>query len=46
MRSVAQTSSALGSLAALLSDEGERTEGDAMVTVPSADLRISGIVIV
>ncbi len=54
MRSLAQTSSALDSLAALLPDEAERLEGDAgrggeserVVTVAPADLRVGDVVIV
>jgi Cu2+-exporting ATPase len=46
MRSLAQTSSALDSLAALLPDEAERVEGDAVVTVAPADLRVGDVVIV
>ncbi|MDN5688504.1 MAG: heavy metal translocating P-type ATPase [Brachybacterium sp.] len=38
MRSLAQTSSALDSLAALLPDEAERIEGDEIVTVSPSDL--------
>lgn len=46
MRSLAQTSSALDSLAALLPDEAERVEGDDVVTVSPADLRRGDVVIV
>ncbi len=46
MRSLAQTSSALDSLAALLPDEAERVEGDQVVTVAPADLRVGDIVVV
>ncbi|WP_431797712.1 heavy metal translocating P-type ATPase [Microbacterium kunmingense] len=46
MRSLAQTTSALDSLAALLPDEAERVEGDQTVTVAPADLRIGDIVVV
>ncbi|MDZ8173259.1 heavy metal translocating P-type ATPase [Microbacterium xanthum] len=46
MRSLAQTSSALDSLAALLPDEAERVEGDETVTVSPADLKVGDIVIV
>ncbi len=49
MRSLAQTSSALDSLAALLPDEAERVEGDAgrdIVTVAPSDLRLGDVVIV
>lgn len=46
MRSLAQTSSALDSLAALLPDEAERVEGDQIVRVSPADLRVGDIVLV
>jgi Cu2+-exporting ATPase len=46
MRSLAQTTNALDSLAALLPDEAERVDGDATVTVAPADLRIGDIVVV
>ncbi|KHO25181.1 heavy metal translocating P-type ATPase [Mycolicibacterium setense] len=50
MRSLAQTTSALDSLAALLPDEAERVEGDGdaeqVVTVAPADLRVGDLVIV
>ncbi|MET1042557.1 MAG: heavy metal translocating P-type ATPase [Microbacteriaceae bacterium] len=46
MRSLAQTSTALESLAALLPDEAERIEGDQIVTVPPAELRVGDLVIV
>jgi len=46
MRSLAQTSSALDSLAALLPDEAERVEGDQIVTVAPADLRVGDVVVV
>ncbi|WP_106819481.1 heavy metal translocating P-type ATPase [Janibacter massiliensis] len=46
MRSLAQTTSALDSLAALLPDEAERVEGDDVVTVAPADLRVGDVVIV
>ena len=46
MRSLAQTSSALDSLAALLPDEAERIEGDQIVTVAPADLRTGDLVLV
>ena len=46
MRSLAQTSSALDSLAALLPDEAERVEGDGIVTVAPSDLRVGDVVIV
>ena len=46
MRSLAQTTSALDSLAALLPDEAERIDGDDVVTVAPSDLRVGDIVIV
>jgi Cu2+-exporting ATPase len=46
MRSLAQTSSALDSLAALLPDEAEKVEGDRIVTVAPADLAIGDVVVV
>jgi Cu2+-exporting ATPase len=46
MRSLAQTMSALDSLAALLPDEAERVTGDGTETVAPADLRIDDVVIV
>lgn len=50
MRSLAQTTSALDWLAALLPDEAERVEGDGdaeqVVTVAPADLRVGDLVIV
>ncbi|MFF2372144.1 heavy metal translocating P-type ATPase [Agromyces sp. NPDC058110] len=46
MRSLAQTSSALESLAALLPDEAERIEGDAVVAVAPSDLVVGDLVIV
>lgn len=46
MRSLAQTTSALDSLAALLPDEAERVEGDDVVKVDPADLRVGDLVIV
>ncbi len=46
MRSIAQTSSALDSLAALLPDEAERVEGDAVVTVAPGELRVGDVVVV
>ncbi|MEW2479709.1 heavy metal translocating P-type ATPase [Mycobacterium sp. NPDC049093] len=50
MRSLAQTTSALDSLAALLPDEAERVEGDddseQVVTVAPSDLRVGDLVIV
>jgi Cu2+-exporting ATPase len=46
MRSLAQTSSALDSLAALLPDEAERVEGDGVITVAPSELRVGDVVIV
>ena len=46
MRSLAQTSSALDSLAALLPDEAELVEGDEVVTVAPADLEVGDVVVV
>ncbi|AWR21965.1 heavy metal translocating P-type ATPase [Aurantimicrobium photophilum] len=46
MRSLAQTTSALDSLAALLPDEAERVEGDEIVKVAPAELAVGDIVIV
>ncbi|MEV0690096.1 heavy metal translocating P-type ATPase [Streptomyces sp. NPDC050388] len=46
MRSLAQTSSALDSLAALLPDEAERIEGDTVVVVAPSELRLGDVVIV
>jgi P-type Cu2+ transporter len=46
MRSLAQTTSALDSLAALLPDEAERVVGDGVETVPPSDLGVDDIVIV
>lgn len=46
MRSLAQTTSALDSLAALLPDEAERVEGDQIVKVAPADLAVGDIVVV
>jgi len=46
MRSLAQTTSALDSLAALLPDEAERVEGDDVVTVAPAELAVGDVVIV
>ncbi len=46
MRSLAQTSSALDSLAALLPDEAERLVGDVTETVAPSELRLGDIVIV
>ncbi|MHC5794863.1 heavy metal translocating P-type ATPase [Lacisediminihabitans sp. FW035] len=46
MRSLAQTSTALESLAALLPDEAERVDGDSTVTVAPADLVVGDLVVV
>ncbi|HET8986974.1 MAG TPA: heavy metal translocating P-type ATPase [Humibacillus sp.] len=46
MRSLAQTTSALDSLAALLPDEAERVEDGEVVTVSPADLRVRDVVLV
>lgn len=46
MRSLAQTTSALDSLAALLPDEAERVDGDRFVTVAAADLVVGDVVVV
>ncbi|MGH1526492.1 heavy metal translocating P-type ATPase [Leifsonia sp. L25] len=46
MRSLAQTTSALDSLAALLPDEAERVEGDSTVQVAPADLGVGDVVVV
>ncbi|MEE2815771.1 MAG: heavy metal translocating P-type ATPase, partial [Actinomycetota bacterium] len=46
MRSLAQTTSALDSLAALLPDEAERVDGDEITTVSPAELQQGDIVIV
>lgn len=46
MRSLARTTSALDSLAALLPDEAERVEGDQVVTVDPADLVVGDVVVV
>jgi Cu2+-exporting ATPase len=46
MRSLAQTTSALDSLAALLPDEAERVDGDQIVTVSPADLVVGDVVVV
>ncbi|GGB32622.1 heavy metal translocating P-type ATPase [Microbacterium aerolatum] len=46
MRSLAQTTSALDSLAALLPDEAERVEDDQVVTVSPAELVVGDVVIV
>jgi Cu2+-exporting ATPase len=46
MRSLAQTTSALDSLAALLPDEAERVEGDDVVRVPPSELEVGDVVLV
>ena len=46
MRSLAQTTSALDSLAALLPDEAEKVEGDTTVTVAPSDLAVGDLVVV
>lgn len=46
MRSLAQTTSALDSLAALLPDEAERVEGDEVVVVSPSDLRVGDVIVV
>lgn len=46
MRSLAQTTSALDSLAALLPDEAERVDGDQVVLVAPADLEVGDLVVV
>ena len=46
MRSLAQTTSALDSLAALLPDEAERVDGDAVVTIAPGELRVGDVVLV
>ncbi len=46
MRSLAQTTSALDSLAALLPDEAEKVDGDQVVTVAPAELVVGDVVIV
>nr|WP_256922037.1 heavy metal translocating P-type ATPase [Leifsonia sp. NCR5] len=46
MRSLAQTTSALDSLAALLPDEAERVEGDQTISVPPSELRVGDVVVV
>ncbi|REF29378.1 Cu2+-exporting ATPase [Calidifontibacter indicus] len=46
MRSLARTTSALDSLAALLPDEAERVDGDEISTVSPSDLRAGDIVVV
>lgn len=46
MRSLAQTTSALDSLAALLPDEAEKIVGDTTVTVAPSDLLVGDVVVV
>jgi len=46
MRSLAQTTSALDSLAALLPDTAERLEGDSVVSVSPTELRVGDVVVV
>nr|WP_246241815.1 copper-translocating P-type ATPase [Flexivirga aerilata] len=46
MRSLAQTTSALDTLAALLPDEAERVEGDQVVTVAPSQLRVGDVVVI
>ncbi|MBO0981494.1 heavy metal translocating P-type ATPase [Microbacterium sp. SD291] len=46
MRSLAQTTSALDSLAALLPDEAERVDGDDTTVVSPSDLRLGDVVVV
>ncbi len=46
MRSLAQTTSALDSLAALLPDEAERVDGESTVSVAPADLVLGDVVVV
>lgn len=46
MRSLAQTSSALDSLAALLPDEAERVVGDDVETISPDELRVDDVVII
>ena len=46
MRSLAQTSSALDSLAALLPDEAERVKGDTTVRVSPTDLVLDDVIVV
>ncbi|MDO5646253.1 MAG: heavy metal translocating P-type ATPase [Dermabacter sp.] len=46
MRSLAQTTSALDSLAALLPDEAEKVEGDGIVRVAPSDLAVGDVVVV
>ncbi|MFT4135477.1 heavy metal translocating P-type ATPase [Microbacterium sp.] len=46
LRSLAQTTSALDSLAALLPDEAERVEGDRIVMLSPTELRVGDVVVV
>src|SRR3546814_1357942 len=46
MRSLAQTTSALDSLAALLPDEAERVDGDRVVVVAPSELRVGDVVVI
>ncbi|MGI5951425.1 MAG: heavy metal translocating P-type ATPase [Brooklawnia sp.] len=46
MRSLAQTTSALDSLAALLPDEAERVDGDEVVKVAPTELQVGDVVLV
>jgi Cu2+-exporting ATPase len=46
MRALAQTSSALDSLAALLPDEAEKVDGERVVTVAPSDLVLGDVVVV
>ncbi len=46
MRSLAQTTSALDSLAALLPDEAEKVEGDSTVTIAPSELAVGDVVVV
>ncbi|WP_340540273.1 heavy metal translocating P-type ATPase [Nocardioides sp. GXZ039] len=46
MRSLVRTTSALDSLATLLPDEAELVEGDRIVTVSPADLKVGDVVVV
>ncbi|MGN6752092.1 MAG: heavy metal translocating P-type ATPase, partial [Intrasporangium sp.] len=46
MRSLARTSSALDSLAALLPDEAERVDGEAITTVAPSELEVGDVVVV
>nr|WP_229703302.1 heavy metal translocating P-type ATPase [Microbacterium murale] len=46
MRSLAQTTSALDSLAALLPDEAERVENDEVVVVSPTDLAVGDVVVI